>query len=159
LKSITQLYDDKLQSNKENAQNRETEMQIFAFASFLNRYGIKKVAERKYTEFLVSVKNYSQVFRINVFARMINILDEKLNYSVDEMKKYLEAFEYLIYFCSSGVSIPHEPTDIKRYTPYIRCLDFLRIFSENRLSQEELREIRNELESIKVIQKKNKTKL
>ena len=36
-------------------------MQIFVFNSFLNRYGIKKVAEQKFTIFNLSLKNYIQV--------------------------------------------------------------------------------------------------
>ena len=155
LKVISQIYDEKLAAGRDNPQNKELEMQIFAFNIFLNRYGIKKVAERKFTEFVLTVKNYLHIFRINVFARLLNILDNKLSYSVDEMKKYLEGFEYLTEISTSGNTILHEPSDLKRYVPYIRGLDFIRVFSENKLSHEEITDLRKELDSIKENDPKN----
>lgn len=86
---------------------------------------------------------------------MLNILDSKLNYSIDEMKKYIEGLEYLVYHCNSGFSIIHDPNDIKRYIPYIRCLDYLRIFSENKFTHEEIKELKAELEIIKENDPKN----
>ena len=155
LKLITQIYDEKLAAGRDNPLNKELEMQIFSFNIFLNRYGIKKVAERKFTEFVLTVRNYSQVFRISVFAKMINILDSKVNYTVDEMKKYLEGFEYLTEICNSGNNIPHDPADIKRYVPFLRGLEFIRVFSENKLSHEEIADFRKELDTIKEIDPKN----
>ena len=155
LKLITQIYDEKLASGKDNQQNKELEMQIFSFNIFLNRYGIKKVAERKFTEFVLTIKNYSHIFRINVFAKMINILDSKVNYTIDEMKKYLEGFEYITEICTSGNPIIHDPADVKRYVPYIRGLDFIRVFSEGKLSHEEITELRKELDNIKENDPKN----
>jgi len=155
LKLITQIYDEKLAVGRDNPLNKELEMQIFSFNIFLNRYGIKKVAERKFTEFVLTVRNYSQVFRISVFAKMINILDSKVNYTVDEMKKYLEGFEYLTEICTSGTNIPHDPADIKRYVPFLRGLEFIRVFSENKLSHEEIADLRKELDTIKEIDPKN----
>lgn len=155
LKLITQIYDEKLVSCRDNPQNKELEMQIFAFNLFLNRYGMKKVAERKFTEFLLSVKHYSHVFRISTFAKMINILDGNLSYSVDEMKKYLEGLEFLTEICTNGSTIIHEATDMKRYVPFVRAVDFLRLFSENKLSFEEIAELRKEIDGAKENDPKN----
>jgi len=30
-----------------------------------------------------------------MFARIMNLLDDKMNFTIDEMKKYLEGYEYL----------------------------------------------------------------
>jgi hypothetical protein len=58
-------------------------MPIFIFNNFLNRYGksnlvlhigFRTVAEKKYLQFLVSVHNFNTIFRVNVFARISNIL-------------------------------------------------------------------------------------
>lgn len=67
----------------------DQEMSIFAFNKFINMFGFKNVAEKKFLQFLMSVKNYLQIIRINIFARLIGLMvDEKSNYSVEVMTKY-----------------------------------------------------------------------
>ena len=65
-------------------------MQIFVFNNFLNRYGFKSVAEKKYLQFLLSVIHFSSIFRVNVFARIISVLaDEQINFTVEETQFFL----------------------------------------------------------------------
>lgn len=66
------------------------DMQVYTFNNFLNRYGFKTVAEKKYLQFLLSVIHFASIFRVNVFARMIAILrEEQLNFSVEESTFFL----------------------------------------------------------------------
>lgn len=74
LRTLTQLYDEKIRSSKDNESQKDIEMQIFVFNNFLNKYGFKNVAEKKYLQFLLSVIHFSSIFRVNVFARMIAVL-------------------------------------------------------------------------------------
>ena len=90
LKLITLLYDEKISSSKDNSMIRNQKMQIFAYNHFLGIYGMKKVAEQKYLVFLLSVKYYSGNFRVKTFGQIVNIMEDKINYTVDEVKKYLE---------------------------------------------------------------------
>ena len=159
LKTIYQLYEEKLNFSKENIIIREQEMQIFVFNTMLNKYGIKKVAENKFTVLCLSIINYLHIFRINVFAKMMNLLDESLNYSVDEIKKYFEGMDFLMNICNSGISISYNDYEIKKYVPYIRTLEYLKFFSENKMSSDELNEIKREVDFLKENDHKNINKL
>ena len=44
---------------------------------------------------------------------MMNLLDVNLNYTVDEIKKYLEAMDFLINICNSGIAIQHNEYESK----------------------------------------------
>ena len=41
------------------------------------RLGFKTVAEKKFMQFLLSGLHYNQIFRVNVFARVMNIMQEE----------------------------------------------------------------------------------
>jgi hypothetical protein len=158
MKTITLLYDEKLNMSKESSMIKEQDMPIFIFNHFLNKYGIKRVAEQKFSFFILSIKQHMQTFRVNIFARIVNLFDANLNFSIDEVKKFIEGMDYLVYQCSMGYSIPHVETDIRRCVPYIRALDYLRYFGENRLSSEEMAELRKEMEAMKEVDPKNLNK-
>jgi hypothetical protein len=39
---------------------------------------------------------------VNNFAKFLGLFDDCVNYSIDEMKKYLEAFDYVTNISSLG---------------------------------------------------------
>lgn len=43
---------------------------------------------------MASVKNYMEVIRVNVFAKMVGLVDEHACYSMEDMKKYLEILDF-----------------------------------------------------------------
>lgn len=49
--------------------------------------------------------------------------------------------------------MPFIETDIKRYVPYLRCLEFLKPFSETGITSDEMVILKKELEEIKEIDK------
>ena len=56
---------------------------------------------------------------------------------------------------TSGTSITHVETSPKRYVAYIRALEYLKVFSENKLTNEEVSEMRKEIETLKENDEKN----
>lgn len=54
---------------------------------------------------LLSSQHFQNIFRVNVFARFLNILDDSINYNVDELKKYLEGVNYLTNISNAGTPI------------------------------------------------------
>ena len=89
----------------------------------------------------------------------MNLTEDNLNYSVDELKKYLEGMDFLLNICTSGVSIYYNDYEIKRYVPYIRSLEYLKVFSENKMTSEELSELKKEVDFLKENDAKNINKL
>lgn len=43
----------------------------------------------------------------------------------------------------------HNDSDAKCYVPYVRVLDYMKVFLENLMTEEELRDLKNELEQVK----------
>ena len=44
---------------------------------------------------MMSLKGHCHIVRVNMFCRMLGLLDNFLNYSVDETNKYIEALYYV----------------------------------------------------------------
>ncbi|CAD8115280.1 unnamed protein product [Paramecium primaurelia] len=139
LRTITQLYDEKIRSSKDNESQKDLEMQIFVFNNFLNRYGFKNVAEKKYLQFLLSVIHFSSIFRVNVFARMIAILqDEHLNFSIEESSFFLQGYDFMCSESSLGVNVVQSESEQKFHVPYLRALDYMKVYLENKMMEDEL---------------------
>ena len=52
-----------------------------------------------------------------------------------------------------GTNVPFNDIDSKRYVPYLRCLEFLKTFSETGITTDEMMILKKELEEIKEIDK------
>lgn len=96
LKQISLIYNDRINSQKENAPIKEQDMASFVYYYFLNQFGISKIAEQKFLILVLSVKHHKQIVRINVFAKFLQLFDSAVNYNIDELKKYLEAFDFIV---------------------------------------------------------------
>ena len=57
-----------------------------------------------------------------------------------------------------GINVFFNETDIRRYIPYVRALDYLKVFGENKLNSEELLELKMQIDSIKENDPKNVNK-
>ncbi|CAD8074125.1 unnamed protein product [Paramecium primaurelia] len=159
LRTITQLYDEKIRSSKDNETQKDLEMQIFVFNNFLNRYGFKNVAEKKYLQFLLSVIHFSSIFRVNVFARMIAILqDEHLNFSIEESSFFLQGYDFMCSESTLGVNVVQSESEQKFHVPYLRALDYMKVYLENKMMEDELRDLKNDLENLKEPDPKNLNK-
>lgn len=148
LKQIQALYHERVTKTREFPNTREEEFSCFTYNFFLNNFGFKKLAEQKFIVFILSLKKYLHIIRINLFARFLGLLNGAGNYNLDEFNKYIEALDFLN-SSTLGHHILNNESDPKHYTPFIRCLDYIKIFSENKLSQQEFLEFKKELEILK----------
>ncbi|CAK67716.1 unnamed protein product (macronuclear) [Paramecium tetraurelia] len=152
LRTISQIYLEK------TSFGGEADMQIFVFNFFLNKYGFKHVAEKKYLQFLLSVIHFCQIFRVNVFARLLCLLhDEHLNFNQEESAFMISGLEYIHSQTSLGVNIVQGDSESKFYVPYLRALDYIKIHLENKLTEDEIKELRNDLDNLKESDSKNKS--
>ena len=154
LKQIHSLYSERIVHTKENSTWREEEFCVFAYKVFSSNFGFRKIAEQKFIIFLLSVKKYLHIVRINLFARFMGLLQGPSNFTVDEFNKYLEGVEF-INNSTLGINMVNIETDSKFYAPFLRGLEYLRYFSENKMGMEEYVEFKREFEPIKENDPKN----
>jgi len=145
LKHIYTLYNDR---SKDNAIEKDEEFPKFVYTWFLNNFGFKKLAEQKFIIFVLSVKKYIYIVRINLFARFLGLLDGSSNYNLDEFGKYLEAMDY-ISKVNMGSPIQNVDTDSKHYVAFLKGADYIKYFAETKMSFEEYTEFRKGIEAIK----------
>ncbi len=154
LKQIHALYNERILHAKENSIWREEEFYAFAYKVFSNNFGFRKIAEQKFIVFLLSVKKYLHIVRINLFARFMNLLQGPTNFTVDEFNKYLEGVEF-INNSTLGINMAYVETESKFYAPFLRGLEYLKHFCESKISTEEYIDFKKEFESIKENDPKN----
>lgn len=145
LKHIFTLYSDR---SRDNMIDKDEEFPSFVYNWFLNNFGFKKLAEQKFIVFLLSVKKYLYVVRINLFARFMGLLDGSSNYNLEELNKYLEAIEYTSKL-NLGSPIQNNETDTKHYIAFLKAADYVKYFSETKMPLEEYMEFRRSIEIIK----------
>ncbi|CAK69301.1 unnamed protein product (macronuclear) [Paramecium tetraurelia] len=151
LRTISQIYLEKASFGG------EADMQIFVFNFFLNKYGFKHVAEKKYLQFLLSVIHFCQIFRVNLFARLLCLLhDEHLNFTQEESAFLLSGLEYIHSQTSLGVNIVQGDSESKFHVPYLRALDYIKMHLENKLTEDEVKELRQDLDNLRESDAKNK---
>jgi hypothetical protein len=142
LKEINTIFDDRIQVISQNKLTSDIGMNIFVFNRFLITLGFKRVAENKYLQFLMNILHYSQIFRVNVFARFMGLLnDEKFNYSIDELDKYVQAYDFINNVSVLGVAIQHADAEPKFCVSYLRAMDYVKTYLEKIMSAEDMLEI------------------
>lgn len=52
--------------------------------------------------------------------------DDKLNYTVDELEKYMQAYDYMNYISTIGNPIHHNDAETKYYVNYLRAIDYIK---------------------------------
>jgi hypothetical protein len=154
LKLITTLYAERINSTKDNNAQKDEELCSFTYTYFLNNFGFKNIAEQKFIVFVLSVKKYLHIVRINLFARFMGLLEGSSNYNVDEFNKYIEGVES-IFNSTLGSPIINNETDPKHFVPYLRCLEYIKNFSETKMSQQEYSDFKKEFEVLKQPDPKN----
>ena len=148
LKHICLLYGARSPDSKEFALHKDEEFPKFVYTWFLNNFGFKKIAEQKFIVFVLSVKKYLYIVRINLFARFMGLLDGSSNYSLEEFNKYLEAADY-VNKLNLGAPIQNNDTDSKHYIAYLKSADYMKFFAESKMLLEEYSEFRKGVEAIK----------
>lgn len=103
---------------------------------------------------VVSVKHHKQIVRVNVFAKFLGLFDQYVNYSIDEMKKYLEAFDYVTNVSQLGATLPDQESEIRYLVPYLRAVQYIGMFADSRMTVEEKDELKKEVELLKELDSK-----
>ena len=154
LKQIHTLYNERINQAKENSGLKEEEFFVFIYKYFLNNFGFRKIAEQKFIILILSVKKYMHIVRINLFARFMSLSQGSSNFNVDEFNRYLDGLDFITN-STMGIPVATSETDIKLYTPFLRALEFLRHFSENKIPTDEYVEFKRDFDSIKETDPKN----
>lgn len=88
LKMIALIYTEKLINASNNTNNP---LHIMCYDLFLNKYGLKKIAENKYSQFLEACYFNLKIKKIYNFSRLINLIDPL---EIDECNYYLSSFKF-----------------------------------------------------------------
>ncbi|CAD8065344.1 unnamed protein product [Paramecium sonneborni] len=155
LKMITTFYFEKISNQKENKQLRDQDMSAYIYNYYLQQFGYTKITEQRFMILVLSVKKYASIVRVNMFAKFMNLLEEKSNYRVEELQRYLEALEYVSNIQNLGIAIKDNEQDQKHYIPYVRALAYLGQLQNFNFTQEELNYLKLELENQKENDPKN----
>jgi len=94
LKLISLIYSDKIK----NPQNRYNPLIVISYDFTLNRYGIKKIADTKYMQFLETCCFYADTYRIQMFSRFLKLYDKFENEEFDFYMKCLKNLDEVYNF-------------------------------------------------------------
>ena len=144
LKHIYTLY---AEMSRDNMIEKDEEFPSFVYNWFLNNFGFKRLAEQKFIIFVLSVKKYSYVVRINLFSRFMG-LDASANHTLEELFKYLEAIEYVTKL-NLGSPIQNNEMDTHHYIAYLKAVDYVKYFAETKMTFEEYTDFRKGVEAMK----------
>ncbi|CAK94800.1 unnamed protein product (macronuclear) [Paramecium tetraurelia] len=147
LKYITTLYQEKLQSQKENKLLKDQDMASFIYNYYLKQFGYTKVTEQKFLILLISIQKNIAIVRVNVFAKFLGLLEESSNFSLEEQKKYLEALDLINSMSNYGTTIKNNEANTQQFVPYIRALAYLESLYYFK-SQDKYIQLKKELDSI-----------
>jgi len=151
LKQITMFYNDKISQSKENPMLREQALGTFVYKQFINTYGFHKFGLQKYTKFIVSVKKYMNISRVNTFAKMVGLLDAGRNYTSQQARQFLQGLEFIMMSATSGVGYVNQDHQKVHYIPFSKALDYIKAFTERYGHEEDLNELRKELERQRLV--------
>ena len=107
LKTITMLYQEKMDANKDSAPIRIQTLTAFVYDYYINKYGLLNVAERKLKEILITcVKIKKKQFRIEFFSRFIGISDIK--YTNDDLNFVFTIATRMMQTTSTAICVKRE---------------------------------------------------
>ncbi|CAG9321627.1 unnamed protein product [Blepharisma stoltei] len=122
------------------------------YDDFIQRYGLKQVAEKKMLEFIASLFSYySESKRAMMFLRFINA-SEKIGaktYSKLSFEFYVQALDFML-TSNVGVVIGLDDTDDKILLPTVRGIEFINNRTENRLAKDAMARLCIKLEKMSV---------
>ena len=149
LKQIYLIYSERINTSKENELSKQMVFANAIYYYYLGLFGLKKIADRRFIIFVLSLKKYSNYFRITFFSRLFGLFDEKTNYSIEEFNKYIEALDFCTNISTMGVPIVNPESESKFYIPYIRALQYTGLFADTRMTTEENQHLKQEIENLK----------
>ena len=149
LKQINLIYSERINSSKENELSRQVIFSNSVYNYYFGLFGLKKIADRRFIIFVLSLKKNANYFRITMFSRLFGLFDEKTNYTKEELNKYIEALDFCLNTSNLGVSIANPESDSRYYIPYIRAIQYTGLFADTRMTNEENSQLKLEIEKLK----------
>ena len=154
LKLITQIYEERMIQSRESSNAKEEEFSNFSLRMFQsNMKGSQQVALENFVIFLLSLKKYLHIVRVNLFTKFLG-LNDTFKYNLDELNRYIDILEFINH-STLGATIFNAETDTRHYVPFLRVLDYVKFFAENKLAYEDYTQFKKELEIIKESDQKN----
>ena len=147
LKLLTSFTLEKISAGRENPNTKDQDMIAFVYTSLYNNYAVAKIAEAKFITFMVSMKAYSGILRIGNFMRLCGLFESDQDFSIDEAKQYLAAYEFLLLNQKLGMTIQNSEFNKRHYTPFVRAMEYARQFCEKRNLLNEFVDLKKELEA------------
>lgn len=85
LKTLHNLYYEKAANIKDSKVIESQSLAEFLYDSFVHKYGMGKLAEKKVTEILTTIKAKRNMPKLKIFGRFLYLFDYK-RYSMDDLK-------------------------------------------------------------------------
>ena len=86
IKYINQLLYQLLQTGKSK---HELTIEVIYYDFFISSFGLKSLAKKKLSQFINSIRYYTNVKKIKLFGRFVNLYKEILPFSIDDFYFYL----------------------------------------------------------------------
>ncbi|KAL4436024.1 hypothetical protein ABPG74_022259 [Tetrahymena malaccensis] len=155
LKQINLVYLERMRMINENPRIKEQECSNFTYFFLTKLYGFKKIVDQKFIIFMLSIKKYLSILRVNMFARFIGLIENRtLNFSLDECNKYIEVLNYVFNISTFGQQPNPIENDAHYMIPFIRAMAFVGNFVDSRMTYDEQTEFKKDIESLKEIDSK-----
>ena len=149
LKMMTQVY--KALLKLDNKTLLTVNFPFFVFKFFSKKLGKSKRTEKKFYQFLLSIRQYGRegCFRVNLFSKFMT-LQEFSNYSELEVYVYISGLKKINQFNSIGFDIPSNETDQKHLVAFNRGLEYFKhLFESTEIDQSELKKMRDKVNKLK----------
>ncbi|KAL4486029.1 hypothetical protein ABPG72_003963 [Tetrahymena utriculariae] len=155
LKQINLVYLERMRMINENPRIKEQECSNFTYFFLTKLYGFKKIVDQKFIIFMLSIKKYLSILRVNMFARFIGLIENRtLNFSLDECNKYVEVLNYVFNISTVGQQPNPVENDAHYMIPFIRAMAFVGNFVDSRMTYDEQTEFKKDIESLKEVDSK-----
>lgn len=148
LKSISTIYSERAKDLAKPAEGRKQSFEDYVYEYFIQYFGIKDIADKKFCAFVLSLKYHAVYFRVNIFSRFMGLVPG-YRYSQEQVSKFVEGLQYLEK-SKRGYSTKITDTSARLVYPYIRAEDYLKeVFTSKSLALEELFELKKKIEECK----------
>ena len=149
LKTIITIY--RALMKLEEKYLRSINFPLFVFRFFSKNLGKGDHTEKKFYQFLLSIKQYARegCFRINLFSKFMT-LQEFANYSEQEVFIYITGLKKLNQLSSIGFDIPSNDSDQRILIAHNRALEHFRmVFELNQVDPVRLKKMKDKLIKLK----------
>ena len=112
------------------------ELLIISYEELSQKYGLKKVTDRKFLEFIASVIKNKQYKKCFVFMRLSGLgsLNKADNYSKFTLTLYLESLQYMLN-SKIGITMNYEESEDKNLFPINRAIECVKEKLESRVDR------------------------